>query len=141
MPAHCRAKNNSDTYTMQITLYNWNSEQTYQDQGRWKGRGWGAYSPHFFENYKELLRKSAFSSHPALRVTDQAPLTTFKVAPRPLKTNALSACHTLQHFFTRSHARKAKQQTERLTAHVQPVSLRFFKLCKIQIFKSNRFAE
>ena len=108
MPAHCRAKNNSDTYTMQITPYNWNSEQTYQDQGRWKGRGWGAYSPHFFENYKELLRKSAFSSHPALRVTGQAPPHHFQsssAAPEDKRLERVSHASALFHTLTRTKSK------------------------------------
>ena len=76
----------------QVTLFN-----TAEYQGRDWGRG--ASAPHFFENYKELLRKRCFQTPPPLWVTSQPtspPFTpsththththTFKLAPRSLYT-------------------------------------------------------
>ena len=52
-------------------------------QGPRRGRGWGGLSPppHFFENYKELLRKKYFQP-PHFESLVSSP--TFKVAPRAL---------------------------------------------------------
>ena len=67
-------------------------------QGPRRGRGWGGFSPpppHFFENYKELLRKKCFQP-PHFESLVSPP--TFKIALRALANCMLKHCLPLKTF-------------------------------------------